>query len=118
MADNRTTSRTELARQPKARLPMPRNFQRFAFNRDGLPHPADYYATEGLKLLGSGGWRNAICPFHKDTKPSLRVFFQSGAFRCMVCGAHGGDVLAFHMQRHGLRFIESAKSLGAWEPTK
>ena len=33
----------------------------------------------------------------------------------MTCGAKGGDVLAFHMQRHGLRFIEAARALGAWE---
>ena len=118
MADHSTTSRTELARQPKARRPMPGNFQHFAFNRDGLPHSADFYAAEGLKLLGTGGWRNALCPFHKDTKPSMRVFFESGAFRCMVCGAHGGDVLAFHMRRHGLRFVESAKALDAWKPTR
>ena len=106
---NATRATTQSAR------PMPGNFQRFAFNRERLPHPADFYAGEGVKLLGTGGWRNALCPFHKDTKPSMRVFFESGAFRCMVCGAHGGDVLAFHMLRHGLRFIEAAKALGAWE---
>ena len=88
---------------------------RFSFRRDHLPSPTDYYAAQGLKLTGRGEWRNAICPFHKDTHPSMRVRIDSGAFRCMVCGAHGGDVLAFHMQRHGLRFIEAAKALGAWE---
>lgn len=95
--------------------PMPSNFQRFAFSRDHLPPPQDFYASSGVKLLGTGGWRNALCPFHNDTKPSMRVFCETGAFRCMVCGAHGGDVLAFHMQRHGLRFIEAAKALGAWK---
>jgi len=88
---------------------------RFSFRRDRLPAPANYYATQGLQLTGLGEWRNAVCPFHPDTHPSLRVRIDSGAFRCMVCGAHGGDVLAFHMQRHGLRFIEAAKALGAWE---
>lgn len=88
---------------------------RFAFNREHLPHPADYFAAEGIKLVGTGGWRDAVCPFHHDTKPSLRVLVATGAFRCMVCGVKGGDVLAFHMQRHGLRFIEAAKALGAWE---
>lgn len=111
MADN-TTQPTPKRRA--ARL-MPGNYQRFAFNRDLLPHPADYYAAESIKLLGSGGWRDALCPFHKDTTPSMRVFFETGAFRCMVCGAHGGDVLAFHIQRHSLRFIGAAKALGAWE---
>lgn len=88
---------------------------RFNFKRDRLPNPAIYYEAQGLKLTGRGAWRNAVCPFHKDTHPSLRVHIDSGSFRCMVCGAHGGDVLAFHMQRHGLRFIEAAKALGAWE---
>jgi DNA primase len=88
---------------------------RFSFKRNRLPSPSDYYAAQGLQLTGRGEWRNAVCPFHKDTHPSLRVRIDSGAFRCMVCGTHGGDVLAFHMQRHGLRFIEAAKSLGAWE---
>ena len=108
-------STTQATRKRQAARPMPGNYQRFAFNRDLLPRPADYYAAEGVKLLGGGGWRDALCPFHMDTKPSMRVFFETGAFRCMVCGAHGGDVLAFHMQRHGVRFIEAAKALGAWE---
>ena len=95
--------------------PMPCNFQRFAFDRNRLPRPADYYAAEGVALSGSGRWRDTLCPFHNDTKPSLRVFAETGAFRCMACGAHGGDVLAFHMLRHGLRFVEAARALGAWE---
>jgi hypothetical protein len=87
---------------------------RFRFDRTRLPRPADYYACAGIDLHGAGSWRSALCPFHQDTKPSLRVFVESGAFRCMVCGARGGDVLAFHRLRHSLRFIEAAKALGAW----
>mgnify|MGYP000867990801 FL=1 len=90
----------------------------FAFKRDRLPNPVEYYREQGLKLLGGGGWKSALCPFHADTSPSLRVRIETGAFRCMVCGAHGGDVLAFHMLRHGLRFIEAARALGAWEETR
>ena len=87
----------------------------FVFQRDRLPSPVTYYADQGLTLTGQGEWRSALCPFHPDTRPSLRVRVESGGFRCMVCGAHGGDVLAFHMQRHQLRFIDAAKALGAWE---
>lgn len=94
---------------------MPGNFRRFAFDRCLLPKPADYYAGEGVKLLGSGAWRDAVCPFHPDTNPSMRVRIETGAFRCMVCGARGSDVLAFQMQRHAMRFIDAAKALGAWE---
>ncbi len=38
------------------------------------------------------------------------------AFSCMACDAHGGDVLAFQMQRHGQRFVDAARELGAWGP--
>lgn len=101
-----------------ARRPMPSNYRRSGLNRDRLPRPADFYAAEGVKLLGTGAWRSALCPFHPDTKPSLRVFFETGAFRCMSCGARGGDVIAFHMQRYDVSFIEAAKSLGVWEETR
>jgi hypothetical protein len=87
----------------------------FSFRRDLLPIPSEYYKGQGLKLTGGGEWKNAICPFHDDTKPSLRVHLGSGAFCCMVCRAHGGDVLAYHRHRYGLGFVVAAKQLGAWE---
>lgn len=86
----------------------------FAFNRRNLPSPSEYFTQQGLRLTGGGEWKNSICPFHNDTKPSLRVRLDTGGFRCMVCGAHGGDVLAFHMQRHSLSFKQAALQLGAW----
>jgi DNA primase len=85
---------------------------RFAFKRDRLPNPEEYYREQGLN---GGEWKSAVCSFHDDTRPSLRVRVDTGAFRCMTCGAKGGDVLAFHMQRYGLAFIEAAKALGGWE---
>ena len=85
------------------------------FNRDRLPDPFYYYLDADIQVKGKGSWRDAICPFHGDTRPSLRVNVGTGAFRCMACGAHGCDVLAFHMQRHGMGFIAAAKALGAWE---
>ena len=91
--------------------------RRYAVNRARLPRPADFYAGEGVKLQGTGVWRNALCPFHEDTNPSLRVFFDTGAFRCMACGARG-DMLSFFMQRHCASFIDAAKALGAWEAVR
>jgi DNA primase len=93
----------------------PRLSARPAFDRDRLPRPADYFDAAGIKLSAAGAWRNALCPFHEDHHPSLRIRIETGAFRCMACGASGGDVLAFHMRRHGLTFIDAAKALGAWE---
>jgi len=88
------------------------------FSRQALPSPITYYENQGIKLNGSGAWRDALCPFHHDTKPSLRINIERGAYRCMVCGAHGGDVLAFHMHKYGLNFVEACKQLGAWVVTK
>jgi len=88
------TTRGSIARKPNAKP--------FGFKRD---------------LAGGGEWKNAVCPFHNDTHPSLRVRLDTGGFRCMVCGAHGGDVLAYHRLITGLPFIQAAQDLGAWEVT-
>jgi DNA primase len=84
------------------------------FSRKDLPTSISYYEKQGIKLKGGGAWRDAICPFHADTKPSLRVNIEKGAYRCMVCGARGGDVLAFHMHLHSMPFIAACQALGAW----
>ena len=88
------------------------------FNKTLLPSAMAYYTREGLKLVGRGDWRSALCPFHGDKHPSLRVNIHTGGFRCMVCDARGGDVLAFHRMRTGLGFIEAAKALKAWEVSR
>jgi len=88
---------------------------RSKFDRNALPAPATYFERIGNPLRGRGPWRSALCPFHDDTRPSLRVHAESGAYRCMVCGARGGGVLDLHMARTGRRFVEAARELGAWQ---
>lgn len=85
------------------------------FLRSLLPTSINYYEHQGIKLKGTGAWRDAICPFHADKTPSLRINVERGAYRCMACGARGGDVLAFHMHLHSLSFVEACKALGAWK---
>lgn len=86
-----------------------------AFNRSLLPQPLEYYREyNGMKLIGTGEWRSTLCVFHDDSQPSLRINTRNGAFKCMVCEAKGGDVIAFHMARHGLAFVDACKALGAW----
>lgn len=92
----------------------PRNGKRFAFNRQLLPTPLAYLAMYQLPAKGHGVWRDMLCPFHDDSNASLRFNSDKGAFKCMACGAKGGDILAFHMQRTGLSFIAACKDLGAW----
>ena len=84
------------------------------FRRELLPDAVGYFEQSGLRLMGRGRWRSAVCPFHDDHTPSLRVNMETGAFRCMACDAKGGDVLAFHRLRYGLMFKEAAQALGAW----
>ena len=83
------------------------------FDRRNLPDAVGYYESEGLKLTGRGKWRTTECKFHGGSD-SMRVNVATGAFRCMNCGARGGDVLAYHMAESGLEFVEAAKALGAW----
>lgn len=108
-----STPRNLVHRQ--ARRPMPSNYRHFGLNRALLPNPEDFYLKEGIELKGAGPWRDALCPFHTDTRPSMRVHAETGAFRCMACGQGGGDVLAFLRARQQLGFVEAAQALGAWE---
>ena len=84
------------------------------FVRNLLPSPVEYYAKQGIKLKGSGQWKQTLCPFHKDTNPSMSINLFKGAFRCMACVAKGGDIVSFHQQLHRMNFIQTCKQLGAW----
>ena len=68
-------------------------FKSNKFHRELLPNPGQYFREQGLKLTGGGEWKSALCPFHSDTRPSLRLRLDSGGFICMVCGTKGGNVL-------------------------
>ena len=87
-----------------------------AFNRHLLPDPTAYYAEHlSLNTHGRSGWVPALCPLHDEKSPSLSVNLDHGGYRCHGCGEKGGDILSFHMRRHGLDFKTAAKELGAWE---
>lgn len=83
------------------------------FQREHLPDSASYFEGEGLQLKGPGKWKTTSCNFHGGSD-SMRVNLASGAWVCMSCGEKGGDVLAYHMQAHGLEFVDAAKALGCW----
>jgi DNA primase len=92
-----------------------KNTRKGRFVRAYLPKPIEYYKTQNINLRVSGAkWQSTICPFHADTAPSLRVNVETGGYKCMSCGARGGDVLDFHQQKYGLGFIDACKQLGAW----
>ncbi|RTL22773.1 MAG: hypothetical protein EKK52_05355 [Burkholderiales bacterium] len=82
------------------------------FDRDRLPDPVSGFEAEGLTLKGPGLWKTTACPFHGG-RDSMRINTESGAWRCMNCGEHGGDLLAFVMRFHLLEFMQAAERLGA-----
>lgn len=83
------------------------------FDKTRIPESAEYFESQGLTLRGRGKWRTTECRFH-DGSDSMRINVATGAWVCMSCGAKGGDVLSYHMQAHGLEFVEACKQLGAW----
>jgi DNA primase len=52
-------------------------------------------AYYGIELRsGRGAQWKALCPFHRDTRPSLNVNLDMKVFNCFVCG-DGGDIVKF-----------------------
>ena len=82
------------------------------FDRERLPRAVEYFQRAGLRLIGRGPWRSALCCFHDEQRPSLRINVETGAYRCMACGARGGDLVDFHRARHGLSFRAALVDLG------
>ncbi|MEK8089907.1 DUF7146 domain-containing protein [Thermithiobacillus plumbiphilus] len=83
----------------------------------GRIDPSTYYAGELMDAPVSrwrgNGWNDGgLCPFHADNRAgSFRIHLGSGAYDCFACGAKGGDLIAFHMHKHGLGFADALKDL-------
>lgn len=85
-------------------------------NRGSLPAPVAYLAQRGLlNAKPRSEWAAICCPGHKggtESNPSLRVNLVDGHFKCMACGASGGDVIALHRLIAGVGFIAAVRELG------
>jgi DNA primase len=70
----------------------------------------------GIELRsGRGAQWKALCPFHRDTRPSLNVNLDMKVFNCFPCG-DGGDIIKFvakkeHPTAPVGHLIESAQKL-------
>lgn len=74
-------------------------------------------ATDIVDLVGSKyelrrQGRNfvALCPWHRDSRPSLQINPEKQIWKCWVCDI-GGDAFTFLMQDEGLNFGEALKAL-------
>ena len=86
-------------------------------DRGSLPAPARYLREHGLLAGKIRGESTAIrCPAHKggtEAHPSMLVSLVDGHFRCMTCGAKGGDIIALHRLLTGCGFVQAVRELGA-----
>ncbi len=76
--------------------------------------PLDFFRYELPEAnLKRHGWNDGgLCPFHNDRHPgSFRVNTATGAYKCFSCGAGGGDIIAFMMERDSLTFREALQKL-------
>jgi len=53
---------------------------------------------------------SAVCPFHKDTSPSLDIDDGKGVYICRACGA-GGDALTMLERLRGVGFVAALEEL-------
>ncbi len=89
------------------------NYQKVDYIKHSLT-PLAFYRHELPKAkLKKHGWNDGgLCPFHNDNNiGSFRINIETGAFKCFSCGEAGGDVVAFTMTLHGLRFSEALSQL-------
>jgi len=66
--------------------------------------------SEHLRLNPKGRELVGLCPFHKDTRPSLYVNPAKQIFKCFACGA-GGTVFTFVQLRENLTFPQAIERL-------
>lgn len=85
-------------------------------DRASLPTPLQYLHDRHL-IAGKqrGQWLSIVCPAHKaggEHHPSMRVSVADGHYRCMACGAKGGDIIALHRLITGVGFRAAVNDLG------
>lgn len=89
---------------------------RKTLDRQSLPMPLQYLTERGLlKRKPRAEWAAICCPVHKggaEKNPSLNVSMIDGHFRCMACGASGGDMVALHRLITGASFLAAVRDLG------
>jgi DNA primase len=89
------------------------NCRRSKYNKldhSKLPRPSEYYSLH-FKLPKLHGQIMVNCCFHDDRTPSLSINLDKGWFKCFGCGSKGGDVLAFHMKKNLMGFMEACRDL-------
>lgn len=68
--------------------------------------------SKDIKIKHIGGERyNAMCPWHKDSNPSLQIHDGKNLFKCFVCGKGGKGAAAYISLSRGITYKESLQLL-------
>ena len=83
------------------------------FEKDDIKKKIDItelFEEFGVKLTKKGKSYTGLCPFHKDSNPSLSVDKEKGLYNCFGCG-ESGDVFTLVEKIKGCDFKDSLKYL-------
>lgn len=72
--------------------------------------PISQIVSKYLSISKKGANYEGLCPFHKDTHPSLKVTDQKNFFKCFACGM-AGDSVKFVSEFKKISFKESLESI-------
>ena len=75
-------------------------------------------SVSAIDIAGMYGYkptraRKIICPFHKDSNPSMQLYPGDKGYYCFVCGA-GGDVIDFVRRHDGLDFEPAVRRIAEY----
>lgn len=74
--------------------------------------PVSLIIGQFITLNKRGANLEGICPFHPDTKPSLKVNDGKGMYKCFVCGA-GGDAITFVKDFKRIEFVDALRDIAS-----
>ena len=72
--------------------------------------PVSTVISHYMTLSKRGATLEGICPFHSDTKPSLKVNDTKGMYKCFACGA-GGDAITFVKEFKKIEFVDALREI-------
>jgi DNA primase len=67
--------------------------------------------ARGIKLRSSGKELIGLCPFHRDTRPSLNIDPVKNVWDCKGACGEGGDVISWVMRAEGISFTHAVELL-------
>ncbi len=79
---------------------------------DRVLNAADIVAviSSYIPVIKKGHNYEAICPFHNDTNPSLKISVEKKIYHCFVCNS-GGNAITFVQKYEKISFFEALKKV-------